>query len=432
MTDLLALSARFIDQGVFEGRDSINRVNAELSEIADGIAVIESFSHVIAFQTSEGLLVFDTSLEDFAELILKSLRGWSDDPIHTMVYTHGHVDHVGGAEKLIEDTLQRGGKRPRIVAHQNLVERFDRYRYTGGYNYIVNQRQFGRGEFFSHGGLSGPKRFGPRNWHYPDTTLDDRMGLRVGELEVDIHHAKGETDDHLWAWIPEKKALVVGDLVIWVFPNAGNPQKVQRYARQWAQALRAMAAMNAELLLPSHGLPVAGSERIRRLLGDTAEALESLEQQTVEMMNQGEPLDAILHSVRPPEHLSDRPYLQPVYDEPEFVVRNIWRLYGGWYDGNPANLKPAPNSELAAELCRLAGGASHLVSRARELCEAGQHRLACHLVELAVQAEPEDRQTHAARSEIYTRRRQGETSLMTDGIFRWAASQSKRIAERDE
>jgi len=24
------------------------------------------------------------------------------------------------------------------------------------------------------------------------------------------------------------------------------------------------------------------------------------------------------------------------YDDPEFVVHNIWRLYGGWYDGNPA------------------------------------------------------------------------------------------------
>ena len=24
----------------------------------------------------------------------QSLRAWADDPIHTLVYTHGHVDHV--------------------------------------------------------------------------------------------------------------------------------------------------------------------------------------------------------------------------------------------------------------------------------------------------------------------------------------------------
>ena len=32
--------------------------------------------------------------------------------------------------------------------------------------------------------------------------------------------------------------------------------------------------------------------------------------------------------------LLERRTATAVYDEPEFIVRNIWRLYGGWYDGN--------------------------------------------------------------------------------------------------
>ena len=74
-------------------------------------------------------------------------------------------------------------------------------------------------------------------------------------------------------------------------------------------------------------------------------------------MNAGARLDDIVHAVQAPAHLLDRPYLKPVYDEPEFVVRNLWRLYGGWYDGNPANLKPRPDAVLAAEVAALAGGA---------------------------------------------------------------------------
>jgi alkyl sulfatase BDS1-like metallo-beta-lactamase superfamily hydrolase len=27
-----------------------------------------------------------------------------------------------------------------------------------------------------------------------------------------------------------------------------------------------------------------------------------------------------------------------VYDHPEFIARNVYRLYGGWYDGDPANI----------------------------------------------------------------------------------------------
>ena len=55
--------------------------------------------------------------------------------------------------------------------------------------------------------------------------------------------------------MPERRAICAGDLLIWVFPNAGNPQKVQRYPHEWALALRTMAALRPELVLPAHGEP---------------------------------------------------------------------------------------------------------------------------------------------------------------------------------
>src|SRR4051812_15886002 len=103
-----------------------------------------------------------------------------------------------------------------------------------------------------------------------------------------------------------------------------------------------MLTLDADVLLPGHGVPVVGADRVRQALDDTAVFLESLHEQTIEMMNAGASLDEILHTVRPPVKLADRPYLQPVYDEPEFVVRNIWRLYGGGGGGNPGAPQPAP------------------------------------------------------------------------------------------
>ena len=213
----------------------------------------------------------------------------------------------------------------------------------------------------------------------------------------------------------------------WVFPNAGNPQKVQRYPMEWARALREMQALDAELLLPAHGLPVGGKGRVRQVLGDIASALESLVEQTLELMNDGASLDTVLFSVKPPVELMERPYLRPVYDEPEFIVRNIWRLYGGWYDGNPARLKPAPEAQLAGELAKLCGGEQKLAERAREL-EEENPRLACELVELAAQAAPESREVHAIRAQVYTTRRNNELSLMAKGIYTSAARDSEDIA----
>jgi alkyl sulfatase BDS1-like metallo-beta-lactamase superfamily hydrolase len=35
-------------------------------------------------------------------------------------------------------------------------------------------------------------------------------------------------------------------------------------------------------------------------------------------------------------------------------------LYAGWFDGNPAHLKPAPSAELAGEIAALAGGVNRI------------------------------------------------------------------------
>jgi alkyl sulfatase BDS1-like metallo-beta-lactamase superfamily hydrolase len=213
-------------------------------------------------------------------------------------------------------------------------------------------------------------------------------------------------------------------MFIWASPNCGNPQKVQRYARDWAIAFRKMLALDAHVLLPGHGLPIVGADRVRQALTEGAELLESLVEQTLAMMNEGARLDDILHTVKAPAHLLERPYLHAIYDEPEFVVRNIWRLYGGWYDGNPAHLKPAPDAALARELADLAGGATRLAERARELAAAGELRLAGHLAELAAQAAPDDKGVHGARAEVFGARAEEEASTMSKGIFSWAAHES--------
>ena len=161
--------------------------------------------------------------------------------------------------------------------------------------------------------------------------------------------------------------ISAGDQFIWNFPNCGNPQKVQRYPLEWAESLRAMAAMDAELFVPAHGLPIAGAARIRTCLETVASTLETLVADVVDAMNAGAVLDDIVHSVSVPPATLELPYLRPLYDEPEFVIRNIWRLFGGWWDGNPARLKPPSDASIGAEVATLAGGVAALIERATEL-----------------------------------------------------------------
>ena len=426
MADLLAISNAVIDEGKGIAEvGPINRINHQLSELGDGIAIVEAFSHCVLFETDDGLLAFDTSNRLGGARVVEAVRGWRKDRFNTIVYTHGHLDHVGGCGAFVADAATRGDPRPQVAGHENVSRRFDRYALTAGYNRVINDRQFGQFRRFGFD-ISGGSRFVPDTTPKPDLVYRESIGLDVGGLEVTLNHGRGETDDHTWAWIPAHRAICAGDFFIWSFPNAGNPQKVQRYPREWAQALRRIADQDAELFIPAHGLPIAGAARIRRVLTEVAETLEHLVRETLALMNDGARLNDIVNTVKVDQAELAKPYLKPMYDEPEFVVRNIWRMY----DGNPANLKPARDADFAREIANLAGGALQLAERGQAVAEE-DIRLACHLVELAAQAEPDNDAVHAIRAQVYQQRRDGETSLMAKAIFGDAANESTALIERE-
>jgi len=380
-------------------------VGGGLAEVADGVAFVPSFANVAAVTTAAGLVLVDVGSPFLSGKVHRTLRTWTQLPLHTAVYSHGHIDHVFGMPRWEDEAAERGAPAPVVVAHEAVAARFDRYIRTAGYNSVINRRQFGIDDLEW-----------PTEYRYPDRTFRDRLDLDVGGVRAELHHARGETDDHAWTWFPEHKVLCAGDLFIWASPNAGNPQKVQRYPLEWADALRRMLSLydradgGPDVLLPGHGYPIFGEDRIRQALSETAELLESLVAQTLELMNAGARLDEAIHSVTPPAHLGARPYLQPVYDEPEFVVRGVWRLYGGWWDGNPATLKPAPDAAVARELADLAGGSGVLAG---------------HLAELAWLAAPDDLTVAATRRTVFTRRAEAASSTMAKGVFTWAARESE-------
>ena len=390
--------------------------SGELCEITEGVAFVPTFANSSVFSSDDGLFMVDTGSSFTAATMHAQIRRWNSQPLNTAVFSHGHIDHVFGVAVFEEEARTNGWRAPHVVAHEHLARRFDRYILTAGYNQVINRRQFAAKDLVW-----------PTEYRYPDATYADEFTLRVGELEIFLRHEKGETDDATVTWIPSRRVLCTGDLFVWSSPNAGNPQKVQRYPREWADALRRMAELDAQYLLPGHGMPIIGADRVHQALTETAEYLEHIVEATLALMNQGARLSDVLSSVAPPAHLAGRAFLQPVYDEPEFIVRNIWRLYGGWWDGNPATLKPANDRRVAAEIAEMAGGAGRLAERAERLCEAAGDddlRLAGHLIELAWLASPEDPAIQAARQRVFTARAEAATSTMAKGVFHWAARES--------
>ena len=391
-------------------------------EIAPGVLFYKGIASANTLDTGAGLVMLDTGSRADTRPLYEAVRRWRPAaPLTAAVFSHHHVDHIFGVTPFEQEAAAHTWPRPRVYAHALVRRNFDRYLKTLGWNTAINLRQFGL----------PPDRFRwPDQYRYPDVEFHDRLTFTTGDLTFELRHARGETEDAVWAWIPERKILAPGDLFIWATPNAGNPQKVQRYSGEWAVALREMAALGAELMIPGHGLPLFGAARIATALRDTAELLEAIEDQVLALMNQGVTLDRVIHEVHVPARLLDKPYLRPVYDDPQFIVRNVWRLYGGWYDGEPDNLLPAPRAEQAREWITLAGGLEPVLQRAAALLAVGNERLACHLIEFAVMAEPSSAAAHALRRDIYQARAERQPSSMARNLFTHAARASD-VGRRD-
>lgn len=73
-----------------------------LEEVAPGLAFLEGFANVTALHTEDGVVLFDTGSPLSAPLVISQLQGWRTRPVHTAIYTHGHIDHVMGMAAIDE------------------------------------------------------------------------------------------------------------------------------------------------------------------------------------------------------------------------------------------------------------------------------------------------------------------------------------------
>lgn len=390
-----------------------------VEEVAQGILFAPSLGNATAFVCDGRLLMVDTTVQPLARRTLAELRTHTAAPIEAIVYTHGHIDHVTGAQAMIEEAQSQGAHRPRVIAHKAVAARFDRYQMLAAQNDHINRIQFSLEE--------DAKPFSSAVWTYPDTTYDQGLTISVGGEVFELRHCRGETDDETWVWCPGRRALCTGDTFVWCTPNAGNPYKVQRYAREWALALEEMASLRPALLLPGHGPAISGDDRIQEALLSTAHFLRSIHDQVVALMNEGKWLEDILREIQYPP--TDKPWLRPIYDRPEFIARNVYRLYGGWYDGNPANMLPSHPDEIAAVIVAVAG-ADNLLARARRLRDEGDLQMACHITDFVRRGDPQNAEGWELWRDLFTARAAEETSLMARGAFRSAVKEAeKRLKE---
>ena len=152
----IELSKEYLKKSTLDNQVSIEQgFNVELYEVSNNLAFIKNFGNIAVFKNDSTGLLIDTGMGVSSMQVIEKLKEWGISNVEYIIYTHGHVDHVTGTEYIVnafEGTTK-------IIAHENVTKRFDRYKKTIGYNGIINQRQFGL-----------PSPVFPNDFAYPDIT----------------------------------------------------------------------------------------------------------------------------------------------------------------------------------------------------------------------------------------------------------------------
>ena len=361
-------------------------------------------------KTSEGIVVIDTLLNRVTGQKMKEKVDETGGPVKVIIYTHHHNDHVGGAKVFL-------GDKPEIIGHRFLPEDLEKYRILREHRARIASIQFNV--------PFTPERM--PNYVEPTKTYDTSMVFTLGDKTFELYHARAETDDGTWVYVPELKTAFVGDLIIMGFPNIGNPFKPTRFGLSWARALEAVREKSPEMVIAHGGRAVYKGPDAMELLNVTIEGIHSIHDQVVEFINQDMPVDEMIHAVALPDHLKNHRFLKFTYSRPEFAVYNIYRWYHGYFDHNPAHLLPRPEKEVNQEIFNLIGDGEMVFNRSKVLHENGQSQLALQVLDVLLKQDPAHREARKLRLSILEKLCREDYCLMSRNTWVYFMDQDRKF-----
>ena len=364
----------------------------EVKQIAENVYQATGVGNVMMVTTDEGNVLFDAGLVLQTPKQLAALQSVSDAPIHTIVLSHSHADHIGGTRFFAaEDT--------RIIAHEQFSEEQRYLMELEPYQYQRNRTLFPWMPAWEDRPDIAMMRYGGIE---PDLTVDDweRYSFTLGGVEFVVFGTPGaEGADNVVMWLPQQKILFSGDFFGPQFPQFPNVftmrgEKVRK-PMEYVKSLDFLMPLGAEIVVPSHLDPTFGAAQIRADMQRIRDAVQYVHDQTVAGMNAGKTVHQLMREIKLPLELD----LVQNHGKVDWAVRSIWDYYMTWFHfDSTTELYPVPASDVYADIASVAG-LEGLLTLARNYLMQGAAVKTLHVVEVVLAAAPDDSQALVLRQE---------------------------------
>jgi len=279
------------------------------SAIGTGTMNVGSNSAVIV--NRDDVMIVDSHISpESGRAMLQELKAITDKPVRFLINTHFHYDHTNGNQafppgidiigheftrrKLTGDILEKGMFADLVKALPKQLEDL-KARAASETDPAVKARvtqQIPVQTAFANS-LKDLKVTPP------NVTLVDRMTLFRGDREIRLLYlGHGHTGGDIVVYLPKEKVLCTGDLLVHDVANL-----IDGYVNEWPDALEKLRPLDFVDVIPGHGEPFKGKERIdwfQSYLRDLWKQGTALHEQKMPAAEAAKRIDMTAHKVHYP------------------------------------------------------------------------------------------------------------------------------------
>ena len=273
----------------------------------EGVTPIVSGNSVV-IAGEDGALVVDTGqFPSVTRQHIAAIRRFTSKPVRYVVNTHWHPDHwLGNAEymKAFPGVVILGTANTRQMADTKARQFITTGYAESALAYVKGLLAEGKHE---DGSSLSPIEVGYYTCALqqfaayraelkavkpvlPQVTFKEGLTLHLGGLDVQVFcPGRGNTGGDAVVYVPSRKTLVTGDLVVAPFPYASGS-----FIGEWIQSLKTLGALDVDILVPGHGPVMHDKVYLNRV----ADLLSSIQAQVRQAVDQGLALKATQQGIQ--------------------------------------------------------------------------------------------------------------------------------------
>jgi glyoxylase-like metal-dependent hydrolase (beta-lactamase superfamily II) len=358
----------FLTNASVTAEEGYRFVKPQVVEFAKKLWIIQGydFANIIAWETSEGVVLVDAgTTSSSAEKVKTALRSVTQKPIHTIIVTHSHWDHVGGISVFQEP-------RTKIIASSQFAQEL----------HVINEAPLPFNYVF---GKNAKKDIYTLN---PDHIIKKTEELSIGGLQLRlIPVSGGETVDALIIYDAQNQIAVVGDVLM---PYFGAPWAAEGSPEELLQTIRTLRTLNAKALVHGHD-PLTRYYNTSALSGLEKAVAETIEG-TRQMTSAGLTAAEILRDLKLPVVLKTEPHaVLGFLVMREGLIQRVARERVGYWSADGEGVDPVTQNEMASAIDLVGGqSASAFVAASEDLLRRGDNILAARIAKLGTLQYPKD------------------------------------------